>query len=60
MVVEGEKVVTRSTLAGTHIGEFMVYPPTTKKVTVWAFCITCIVGGKIVESWIMWDALGMM
>jgi steroid delta-isomerase-like uncharacterized protein len=60
IVVEGDKVVTRWTLTGTHKGEFMGIPPTNKKVKVWAITIDRIAGGKFVEEWERLDTLGFM
>jgi len=60
MIVEGDKVATRGTMTGTHKGEFMGIPPTNKKVTVWAFSIDRVAGGKIVEEWGTYDTLGLM
>jgi hypothetical protein len=60
LVVEGDKVVARYTLTGTHKGEFMGIPPTNKKVTIWAIEIDRVVGGKCVEGWSRMDTLGFM
>jgi steroid delta-isomerase-like uncharacterized protein len=60
IVVEGDKVVMRHTWGSTNKGEYMGRPPTNKKVTVRALSIDRVVDGKIVESWIMTDRLGMM
>jgi steroid delta-isomerase-like uncharacterized protein len=60
MIVEGDKVVVRCTVTGTHKGEFMGVPPTNKKVKVQAIAIDRVVGGKIVEEWGMSDTLGLM
>jgi predicted ester cyclase len=60
MIVEGDKIVTRFTMTGTHKGEYMGIPPTNKKVTVWAISIDRVAGGKFVESWARMDTLGMM
>jgi steroid delta-isomerase-like uncharacterized protein len=60
MVVEGDKVVKRYTMTGTHKGEFMGIPATNKKITLWGIEIDRIAGGKIVESWARYDTLGMM
>jgi len=60
MIVEGDKVVVRCTVTGTHKGEFMGIPPTNKKVKVQAIAIDRVVGGKIVEEWGMSDTLGLM
>jgi len=60
MVAEGDKVVSRLTMRGTHKGEFMGIAPTGKQITVAVIDILRIVGGKIVEHWNIVDNLGMM
>ena len=60
IIVEGDKVVVRCTVTGTHKGEFMGIRPTNKKVKVQAIAIDRVVGGKIVEEWGMYDTLGLM
>ena len=60
MVVEGDKVATRSTMTGTHKGEFGGIPPTNKKMTMWKIDIIRIAGGKFVEEWVRYDTLGWM
>ncbi len=60
MVAEGDKVVIRSTISGTHKGEFMGIAPTGKKVTWTAIEIWRIEGGKVVEIWGEVDQVGIM
>ncbi len=59
-VAAGDKVANRLVFRGTHKGDFQGIPPTGKQVTVTAITIERVVGGKIVEHWIQYDALGMM
>ena len=59
-VAEGDKVVTRFTISGTHEGEFAGIPSTGKLVTVTAISIHRISDGKIQEGWLNLDALGLM
>jgi predicted ester cyclase len=59
-VAEGDRVVSRMTMRGTHQGAFMGIAPTGKKVTVIGVKITRFAGGKMVESWMVNDTLGMM
>lgn len=59
-IAEGDRVVTRWTGQGTHQGELMGIPPTGKRVTVTGIELDRISGGKIEESWVSYDALGMM
>ena len=60
VIAEGDKVATHYKITGTNKGEFMGIPPTNKKITLWAFEIDRIAGGKFVEGWISFDTLGMM
>jgi steroid delta-isomerase-like uncharacterized protein len=59
-VVEGDKVVTRYTLRGTHDGEFMGIAPTGNTIEVDGFIIDRFEGGKLVESDHLIDSLGLL
>ena len=50
-IAEGDKVVTRFTLSGTHKGEFMGATPSGKKITTNGITIHRIANGKAIESW---------
>jgi len=54
-IAEGDKVVTRYTWTGTHLGEFMGIAPTGKKVTFSMIDIVRIQNGKIIEAWVEYD-----
>lgn len=60
MIAEGDKVVARITMTGTHKGAFMGIPPTGKKITVTGIDIVRFVNGKAVDHWGNEDDLGMM
>jgi steroid delta-isomerase-like uncharacterized protein len=61
MVAEGDKVVTRWTMRGTHRGEFRGIAPTGKQIAVTGIGIFRFSPeGKVVESWDNFDQLGMM
>jgi steroid delta-isomerase-like uncharacterized protein len=60
LIVDGDKVVSRITYRGTHTGDMMGIPPTGKPVTVSAMIIDQFGNGKIVESWHLFDQMGMM
>lgn len=60
LLAEGDRVVGRFTLRGTHLGEFMGIPPTGKPITVSNIHILRLVDGKIVEHWGHGDDMGMM
>ncbi len=59
---EGDKVVVRWTLSGTHQGNIVIpsvgtIPPTGKHVSFEGMDIYHFRGGKIVESWRQWSSL---
>ena len=60
VISEGDKVITRATYRATHTGDLMGIPPTGKQVNVSAMIIDQIADGKIVETWRMFDQMGMM
>jgi steroid delta-isomerase-like uncharacterized protein len=60
IVAEGDKVVTRYLLAGTHKGKYMGIPATSKKVTISVIEIDRVARGKIIEEWVKYDTLGFM
>ena len=59
-ISEGEKVVAHYTLSGTHEGEFMGVPPTSREVEWSAIIIFRIVDGQIREQWLEQDQLGLL
>ena len=59
-IAEGDAVAWRWTFQGTHSGEFMGIPPTSKKITLTGISIDRLAGGKFVERWDSADTLGMM
>jgi len=59
-IAEGEKVVSRFTMTGTHRGEFLGIPPTGKSVNIWGVVIDVVRSGKFSESRIIMDTLGLM
>jgi steroid delta-isomerase-like uncharacterized protein len=59
-IAEGDEVVTRWTGRGTHQGELMGIPPTGQEVTVTGIEFDRVSGGKLEETWVNYDAMGMM
>jgi steroid delta-isomerase-like uncharacterized protein len=60
VVAEGDKVVVRYSIQGTHQGPFMGLPATGKAFTTTAIVILRFENGKIAEEWFQGDDLGMM
>ena len=59
-IAEGDKVVLRASIEGTHTGPFIGIPPTGKHAK-WSFIdIHRIAGGQIVEHWVEADTVGLM
>jgi steroid delta-isomerase-like uncharacterized protein len=59
-IAEGDRVVTRWTGRGTHRVEFMGVPPSDNRVEIAGVTINRVSGGKIAETWTIYDALGLM
>ncbi len=60
MTVNGDQVVTRTTMQGTHKNSFMGIDPTDKQVTVSGFDIYQIADGVVAERWGTLDGLTLM
>jgi predicted ester cyclase len=59
-IAEGDKVVTRYTVSGTHQGEFFGVAPSGERITMTGIAIDRFEGGKMVEEWPEYDLLGVM
>jgi predicted ester cyclase len=59
-IAEGDKVVTRWTSRGTHLGELNGIAPTGKPIEMTGVTIERISGDRIVEVWVAKDDLGML
>ncbi|HTC23853.1 MAG TPA: ester cyclase, partial [Gemmatimonadales bacterium] len=60
MLASGDRVVTRWTGEGTHRGALRGLPASGRQARVTGISIHRIAGGRIVETWVNWDTLGMM
>ncbi len=60
MIAEGDKVVSRLTMHGTHRGDFQGIAPTGKSITQTGIDILRLAGGKVIERWGEFDNLGLM
>jgi steroid delta-isomerase-like uncharacterized protein len=60
LVAEGDKVVVRTTLTGTHQGSFLGLAPTGKHIANTSIHIFRIASGQIVEVWANRDDLGVL
>jgi steroid delta-isomerase-like uncharacterized protein len=60
VIAEGDRVVARNSVTGTHEGEYMGIPPTGKSVTYNEIFIGRFVNGRIAETWGVVDVLSQM
>jgi steroid delta-isomerase-like uncharacterized protein len=60
LVAEGDKVCARATTKGTHQGTFMGIAPTGKAVTITGLTMVRIADGRIHESWVKNDVVGLL
>jgi steroid delta-isomerase-like uncharacterized protein len=60
LIAEGDKVVARWTLRGTHQGASLGMPPTGKQFSLPGISIVYLNGGKSVEQWEIHDQLSML
>jgi len=59
VLVDGDKVATRFTSTGTHLGTYRGFAPTGRRVTLAEIGFFRVSGGRIVEKWGLLDRLGM-
>jgi steroid delta-isomerase-like uncharacterized protein len=60
MIAEGDRVVTRWSMKGTHLGEYDGYAPTGRRIGHSAISIDRVVDGLITEEWIEFDLFGLI
>jgi len=59
-IAEGDKVVTRWSVQGTHRGMFRGHSPTGNQMTITGIVIDRIIDGKVVEGWMEMDSHDQM
>ncbi|MFN3359646.1 MAG: ester cyclase [Pseudomonas sp.] len=57
-IAEGDRVVSRLEITGTHLGEWQGIPPTGRRFAMTGMVMRRIAGDKIVERWDSLDWLG--
>jgi steroid delta-isomerase-like uncharacterized protein len=60
MIAEGDKVVVRYTIEGTHERELFGVPPTGQRLSIKSISVERVSDGKIREHWRITDSLDMM
>lgn len=59
-IAEGDKVTTRWTARGTHLGEYAGLPPSGRRFTFGGTSTHRIQGEKVVECWTNMDEAGLL
>lgn len=60
MIAEGDRVVSRNTVTGTHQGEYMGLAPTGRSITYQEILIARFVNGRVAETWAVVDVFSQM
>lgn len=60
LIAEGDKVVARIKMTGTHTGDFMGIPATGRQISFTGIYIARIANGKIVEHWGEEDSVSLL
>ena len=60
VIAEGDRVVARYTLRGTHQGTYGGLPRTGKQVTLKGMEIDKLADGKFIETWAVSDTFGLL
>jgi predicted ester cyclase len=60
VIADGDKVVSRNTVTGTHQGEYMGLAPTGRSVTYDEIFIFRFADGRVVETWGVVDVFAQM
>ena len=60
LIAEGDKVVARITMTGTHTGDFWGIPATGTRVKFTGIYVVRIANGKIVEHWGEEDGVSLL
>jgi predicted ester cyclase len=60
VIAEGDKVVSRNTVTGTHLGEYRGLLPTGRSITYNEIFIVRFAGGRIAEIWGVVDVFSQM
>jgi predicted ester cyclase len=60
LIAEGDKVVVRWRLLGTHQGDFRGIAPTGRAIVLKGIAIYRVDGGKLMERWVVTDLYGVL
>jgi steroid delta-isomerase-like uncharacterized protein len=59
-IIQGDKVAAHWTMRGTHKGQFLGNPPTSKSINVKGLVYARIENDQVIENYILIDQMGML
>lgn len=59
-IAQDDRTAVHWTMSGTHKGAFMGHPPTGRPILVQGIIMVRVVGGRIVENWLLIDRLSIL
>jgi steroid delta-isomerase-like uncharacterized protein len=60
LIAEGDKVVARERITGTHRGSYLGLPATGRRVAYNEITVSRFENGRVVEAWAVVDAMSLM
>ena len=60
LIAEGDRVVVRWRLLGTHLGQFRSSAPTGRSIEMKGIAIYRVAEGKLMERWVVYDLYGLI
>jgi len=60
LIAEGDRVVVRWRMFGTHQGEFYGIPPTGGSISLDGIAIYRVANGRLMERWVVYDMHGLI
>lgn len=60
LIAEGDRVVVRWRLLGTHQGDFAGIAPTGRPITLKGIAIYRVANGMLMERWVVYDMYGLI
>jgi predicted ester cyclase len=60
LIAEGDRVVVRWRLLGTHEGDYRGIPPTGRAITLRGIAVYRVQDGKLMERWVVTDLYGLL
>jgi predicted ester cyclase len=60
MIEEGDQVAVQFSASGTHQGQWLQFPPTSRSIQYTGLTVARIEANKIVQHYTWWDKMGLV